>query len=74
MVYYREIMVDRDALCPINVMSFKFNQLLTNLGPKSVDFIFYAPNVANLRFWRIVPTIALYYREKLGPRISRGCF
>ena len=22
----------------------------------------------------IVPTLALYYREKLGPRISRGCF
>ena len=31
----------------------------TNLGPKSVNLIFYAPNVANLGFWRIVPTIAL---------------
>ena len=52
-------MVDRDALCPINVMSFKFNQLqhrcfnddiLTNLGPISVDLIFYAPKEANLGF------------------------
>ena len=46
--------------------------VLTNLGPKSVDLIFYAPNVANLGFWRIVPTIAFYYREKLGPRKIRG--
>ena len=27
MVYYREKMVDRDALCPKNVMSYKLNQL-----------------------------------------------
>ena len=32
---------------------------LTNLRPKSVDVIFYAPNEENLGFWRIVPTIAL---------------
>ena len=56
MVHYQEKMVDRDALCPINVMSFKFNQLqhrhdiLTNLGPISVDLIFYAPKEANLGF------------------------
>ena len=31
----------------------------TNLRPTSVDLIFYAPNVANLGFWRIAPTIAL---------------
>ena len=33
--------------------------VLTNLGPKSVNLIFYAPNVSNLEFWRILPTIAL---------------
>ena len=27
MVYYQEKMVDRDALCLINVMSYKLNQL-----------------------------------------------
>ena len=27
MVFYQEKMVDRDALCPINVMTFKFNKL-----------------------------------------------
>ena len=61
-------MVDRDALCPKNVMSYKLNQLQhrpdkcskwTNLGPISVDLLFYAPNVANLNFLRIVPAIAL---------------
>ena len=31
----------------------------TILVPTSVSLIFYAPNVANLGFWRIVPTIAL---------------
>ena len=31
----------------------------TILWPTSVDLIFYAPNVANLGFWRIVLTIAL---------------
>ena len=25
----------------------------TNLGPTSADLIFYAPKVANLRFWKI---------------------
>ena len=44
MVYYREKMVDRDAF---------------NLGTISVNLIFYASNVANLGFLRIVPTIAL---------------
>ena len=34
MVFYREKMVDRDALCPINVMSFNF----------------YAPKEGNLGF------------------------
>ena len=33
--------------------------ILTNLGPTSVDFIFYVPKVANLGFWKISPTIAL---------------
>ena len=33
--------------------------VLTNLGPKSVNLIFYAPNVANLGFMRIGPKIAL---------------
>ena len=32
---------------------------LAYLGPISVDHIFYAPNVANPGFLRIVPTIAL---------------
>ena len=36
--------------------------------------IFYAPNVATLGFGRIVPTIALYYRESVDRRINRGCF
>ena len=31
----------------------------TNLGPTSVNLIFYDPNVANLGFWKIVPKIAL---------------
>ena len=35
----------------------------TNLGPVSVDLIFYNPNVANLGFLRIVPTIALLSRQ-----------
>ena len=72
-------MVDKDALCPINVMSYKLNQLnidptnvlnsekmifflfskWTNLGPIFIDVIFCAPNVANLGFLRIVPTVAL---------------
>ena len=41
MFYCREKMVDRDALCPINVMSS--NDILTNLGPISVDLIFSRP-------------------------------
>ena len=54
-------MVDKDAICPINLMSYKFNQLnfffnfgQTNLGLTSVDLIFYTPNVANLGIWKIV--------------------
>ena len=39
--------------------NFSFFSKWTNLGPISVDLIFYAPNVANLGFLRIVPTIAL---------------
>ena len=35
----------------------------TNLGPTSVDLNFYAPNVANLGFWKIELTIALQYRQ-----------
>ena len=66
MVYYREKMVDRDVLCPINVMSFKFNQLQHRPDKSvnvlffllldkpwsyiTVDLIFYAPNVANHGF------------------------
>ena len=37
--------------------------VLTNLGPTSVDLIIYAPNVANLGFWKIVLTIALKVRQ-----------
>ena len=56
-------MINRDAICPVN-SSFSPPELemivLTNLGPTSVNLIFYAPNVANLGSWKIVPTIALY--------------
>ena len=31
-------------------------------------------HVANIRFWRKVPTIASYYRENVGQRNKRGCF
>ena len=34
------------------------DNILTNLGPISVDLIFYAPNGAYLGFWRIEPKIA----------------
>ena len=34
MVYFREKMFDRDGICPINVMSFKFNHLQQD--PKNV--------------------------------------
>ena len=39
-------------------MSFKII-FRTYLGPMSVELIFYAPNVANLGFWKIGPTITL---------------
>ena len=32
----------------------------TNLGPTSVNLSFYAPNVANLGFLKIVPILSLY--------------
>ena len=44
-------MVDRDNI-------LLFSNWRTFLGPISVDLIFYAPNVANLGFWRIEPKIA----------------
>ena len=54
--------VDKDAICPVN-SSYSPPELemivLTNLGPTSVNLIFYAPSVANLGSWKIVPTIAL---------------
>ena len=40
----------------INILLF--SNWRTFLGPISVDLIFYAPNVANLGFWRIEPKIA----------------
>ena len=49
MGYYREKMVDRDALCPINLFKtilrpMLFNDdILTNLRPISVDLIFLRP-------------------------------
>ena len=65
MVHYREKMVDRDALCPINVMSFEFNQLqhrpdkfLNDSSDKPINLIFYTPNVANTDNCLIVQTIA----------------
>ena len=48
---------EKDAIVPINVKSFLFLD-----KPRSyitADLIFYAPNVANLVFLRIVLTIAL---------------
>ena len=65
MVYAREKKVDKDALRPINLKSWKFsidsiNMIFrTNLGLTSVNLIFYAPKVANLGFWKTVLTIAL---------------
>ena len=56
-------MVDKDAICSINVMPFKFNQLQHRPDKCSVDLIFHTLNVANLGFCRIVPTIALQYRQ-----------
>ena len=53
MLYAQEKKVDKDA------MPYKFKMIvLTNLGSTSVT-LFYAPNVANLVFWKTVPTIAL---------------
>ena len=46
--------VDKDAIVPINVIF----GVWTNLGPMSDDLIFYAPNVANFGFLRIVPNFA----------------
>ena len=43
-------MFNRDALCPKNVLSYKYDDILTNLGPISVDLIFDAPKEANLGF------------------------
>ena len=34
------------------------DDILTNLGPISVDLIFYDPNGAYLRFWRIEPKMS----------------
>ena len=56
MVYAQEKKVDTDAICLINVMSNNW----TNLGPTSVDLIFYAPNDANLGFWKIWLILSLY--------------
>ena len=54
MLYAIEKKVDKDD------MPDKFKIIvLTNLGSTSVNLIFYAPNVANLVFWKTVPTIAL---------------
>ena len=39
--------VNNDGICPINVI---FDDILANLGPISVDLIFYAPKKANLAF------------------------
>ena len=51
MLYAPPKKVDNDAICLKLIV-------LTNLGPTSVGIIFYAPNVAILGFWKIVPTIA----------------
>ena len=54
--------VNKDAIVPINVKSFLL--FLDKPGSyTTVDLIFYAPNVANLIFLMIVPTIALKYRQ-----------
>ena len=50
-------MPEKKRLTLLNNIFLKI--VLTNLGPKSVDLIFYAPNVENLVFLRIGPKIAL---------------
>ena len=35
---------------PENPRAYVLNDILTNLGPTSVDLIFYAPKEANIRF------------------------
>ena len=46
-------------LSPISVHVLFFIILDKTRSYITVDLIFYAPNVANLRFWGIVPTIAV---------------
>ena len=70
MVYAQEKKVDKNAIVQINVKSSKWS-LLPNFflfldKPRSyitVNLIFYAPDVANLRFWSLVLTISLKYRQ-----------
>ena len=50
MVYFQEKMVDRDALCPINLMSYKLNQL-QHRPDKCSKFQFLHPK--NVKFYQL---------------------
>ena len=66
MYYSREEKVDKD------VFQDNFNWI--NLSPTSIDLIFYAPNVANLGFQKIVPTIALQYQKSQVRGLAGSAF
>ena len=53
MVYAREKKANKDAVFVLQICSLFFGIYWTNLGPTSVDLIFYTPNVANPGFWKI---------------------
>ena len=53
------VLILKFEVSDIDPIKFFLFSKWTNLGPTSVDLIFYAPNVANLGFWKIVPTIEL---------------
>ena len=50
------MVIKSNCICPINLIlrqSSGLNDILTNLGPTSVNLIYYAPKFANLGFWKI---------------------
>ena len=47
--------------------------VLTYLGPKSVKLIFYAPNVANLGFWRIENEMESFNRNNQLEHSTDNC-
>ena len=67
MVYYREKMVDRDALCCPNQKSCRSYILCPQRSKAGI----LKDGTDNCM---ISSTFTLQYREKLGPMISTGCF